>query len=306
MDQKNFRRIKIWNMKQAKEIKKIAIVGAGTMGRGILIEAVSKGFQIVLIDKTRELAEFGCQTALADILSLEKKGKKKTNLPPSVLKERFSQVILISFPNFKKNLVESVDFVIEAVPEDLNLKLRIFKKMDIIFPPKTILASNTSSIPITKLAEATQRPEKVIGLHFMNPVPLIGLVEIIKGQKTSEETYQKTIFLAQRLGKNFITSRDSAGFIVNRLLFSLISQAFKVWEEGVASPEDIDKAMKFACNHPTGPLALADLIGLDVCLAILGVLKDYHGEIFSPPTILKRLVKEGKLGRKSKQGVYSY
>lgn len=289
---------------RVEEIKTIVVLGAGQMGQGIVTELILQNFQIVLVDKSEELAAKGRDMALANILALDAKGKRRANLISEVLKERFADVCLATLDNL--TALAKADFVIEAATENEQLKLALFHAMDKICPPQVILASNTSTIPIGRLAAATNRPEKVIGMHFMNPVPLMQLVEIIKTPVTSEETYEVTMALAKKLGKTCVTARDRAGFIVNRVLFGLIPQAFKLWEEGTAAPEDIDLAMKLGCNHPMGPLALTDLIGLDTCLSILDVLRECYGEIYTPPENLKKLVAEGKLGRKSGKGVYSY
>lgn len=204
--------------------------------------------------------------------------------------------------------LSEADFVVEAIVEDAAIKEKLFRELDRITPPETILATNTSSIPITQLAQATSRPDKVIGMHFMNPVPVMKLVEVIKGEHTTEETYDKTVQLAEAMQKTTVLCKlDKAGFIANRLLMPYINEAILAFSEGLATAEDIDTTMKLGCNMPMGPLTLADFIGLDTCLAILNVLHNgLKNDKYKPCELLEKMVAEGKLGKKSGQGFFDY
>ena len=281
------------------EIQHIGVIGAGQMGNGIAQVAACAGFQVSMIDIKQEYLD----RAMNNI---------QKSLEKLVSKDRLSQsesLNAISRINFSTSMedVSDADLVIEAVPEILELKNSIFSKLDNTCKSSTILASNTSSISIDKIAKSTKRPELVIGMHFMNPVPLMKLVEIINGSKTSSEVNDLVVSAATKMGKIALSCNDSPGFVSNRILCPMLNEAILTLEEGVAKPEAIDGIMKLGMNHPIGPLALADLIGLDTLLHILGVLYDGFGdEKYKPAQLLVEMVGNGHLGRKSGQGFYDY
>jgi 3-hydroxybutyryl-CoA dehydrogenase len=281
------------------DVKRIGVVGAGQMGRGITQVSLQAGYEVVLVDVNMALVEAGVERMTRDLDRLVEKGR----LPAE---ERDAALGLLTKAETVADLADC-DMVIEAATENIELKLGLFQELDRAMREDAILASNTSSIPLSRLAGATERPEQVIGMHFMNPVPLMKLVEIILALQTSDETYQVTQELASALGKTSITSKDMPGFIVNRMLLPLINEACFALQEGQGSVEDIDTGAKLGLNHPMGPLELADLIGLDTCLSIAEVLqREFGDDKYRPATILRNYVAAGWLGRKSGRGFYDY
>lgn len=278
-------------------ITSIGVVGAGQMGSGIAQVSACAGYQCIVSDLNDQALDLGQKNVLASLKKLEAKGLLKEDADK--IASRISWCGNISRLN-------ACDLVIEAVVENEQVKNGVLKALDETLKKDAIIASNTSSISITRLALATNRPEQVIGMHFMNPVPLMSLVEIIRGAKTSEKTVESIQTVVQRMGKIAATANDFPGFIANRILMPMINEAFFALFEGVASAKDIDLTMKHGCNMPMGPLALADLIGLDTCLAILEVMKEGLGDKYSPCPLLKEYVLAKRLGRKTKLGVYEY
>jgi 3-hydroxybutyryl-CoA dehydrogenase len=280
------------------EIKTIGIIGAGQMGSGIGEVAALGGYHIWLNDISDKYIQAGLDRVAKNLKRQVDKGKLSAG-DAQAAQERLHKAASLAD-------LKPVDFVIEAATEREDLKLDLFAKVDREVGPQTILASNTSSIPITRIAAVTGRPDRVIGMHFMNPVPVMSLVEIIRGLPTSEETTQATVGLAEHLGKTVAFSRDFPGFIVNRILLPMLNEAMYALMEGVGSPDDIDTAMKLGTNQPMGPLALADLIGLDTCLAIMDVLHNGHGDKYRPCPLLRQYVDAGWLGRKTRRGFFHY
>jgi 3-hydroxybutyryl-CoA dehydrogenase len=280
-------------------MKNIVVIGGGTMGNGIAHTAAASGFDVSLVDVTESILERAISTITANLQRGVDKGKMTAE-------ERDAIVGRIR-PVTDMQQIAGADIVIEAIIEKLEAKTELFSKLDSITRPECILASNTSSISITKIAAATKRPEKVIGMHFMNPVPVMTLVEVIRGIATSDETWQQVEDLSRRMGKTPIEVNDYPGFISNRVLMPMINEAIFTLYEGVATRESIDGVMKLGMNHPMGPLTLADFIGLDVCLAILRVLEQGFGDPkYRPCPLLVKMVDAGWLGRKSGRGFYDY
>ncbi|MCL4820353.1 MAG: 3-hydroxybutyryl-CoA dehydrogenase [Vicinamibacteria bacterium] len=277
----------------------VAVLGGGTMGNGIAQVFAQNGHDVVLRDLSADILDRAKANIAKSLGKLAEKGKLSAE-------ERDASLGRIRFDT-DLAACSRAGLVVEAVVENLEIKLGIFRDLDGLTPPDTILASNTSSISITKLAAATKRPDKVIGMHFMNPVPLMTLVEVIRGQATSDATTQAVFELSRALGKTPVEVNDYPGFVSNRVLMPMINEAIYCVYEGVATPESIDQVMKLGMNHPMGPLTLADFIGLDVCLAILNVLHDGLGDPkYRPCPLLKRMVDAGWLGRKSGRGFYKY
>ena len=280
-------------------IQKIAVLGAGQMGNGITQVAACAGFDVTMLDIKQEYVDRGISSIEKSLAKLVAK-ERMTQQDADAARARISSGI-------DRSVCSDCDLVIEAVPEILSLKIEIFKELDQICKPDCILASNTSSISITEIAAATNRPDKVIGMHFMNPVPIMKLVEIINGKDTSEETNTAVIEASEQMGKTALSCNDSPGFVSNRILCPMLNEAILTFQEGVAQPEAIDGIMKLGMNHPIGPLALSDLIGLDTLLHIMNVLHEGMGDDkYAPAPLLIQMVEEGKLGRKTGQGFYSY
>ncbi|MFO0554949.1 MAG: 3-hydroxyacyl-CoA dehydrogenase NAD-binding domain-containing protein [Polyangiaceae bacterium] len=290
---------------EAKNIRRIAVAGAGQMGRGIAQVAASVGIEVTLSDVSVEVAQKAKENIGAILARLVEKGKLAEADRTAALSHIHPAGPVTDAATVE--LLKSCDLAVEAVTERLDTKLAILKAIDAALPAGAILASNTSSISITKLAAATGRPDRVIGLHFMNPVPLMKLVEIVKGVQTSVDTYAETRALAERMGKTVITSNDAPGFMVNRILIPLLCEAGFALQEGVGSAEDIDTGARLGLNHPMGPLELADLIGLDTVLSIAEVLHTELGDSkYRAPTVLRNLVAAGWLGKKTGRGFYNY
>jgi 3-hydroxybutyryl-CoA dehydrogenase len=277
----------------------IGVIGAGTMGNGIAHVFARSGYSVVLVDASQQALDRG----LATISKNLDREVAKNKLSMSDKSAAFSRIL----PSTEIAAAREAHFIIEAVIESFEVKLKVLKELDAIAKPDVILASNTSSISITRMASGTLRPDRVIGMHFMNPVPVMALVEVVRGLATSNETCQKTLELVQSLGKTPVEVQDYPGFVSNRVLMPMVNEAVYCVMEGVGSPEAVDSIMKLGMNHPIGPLALADLIGLDVCLNILEVLQSGLGDPkYRPCPLLRRMVDAGQLGRKSGQGFYQY
>ncbi len=280
-------------------MKKVFVLGAGTMGSGIAQTFAQKGFEVILRDIKDEFVDKGLAGINKGLSRLVDKGKMTAEDKDAIL-SRISGTTDMA-------LAADCDLVIEAAVENMRIKKEIFAELDKLCKEETILASNTSSLSITEVASATMRPDKVIGMHFFNPAPVMKLVEIIKGMATSQETFDKVKEMSLAIGKDPVEVAEAPGFVVNRILIPMINEAFGILAEGIACAEDIDKAMMLGANHPMGPLALGDLVGLDVCLAIMDVLYTETGDTkYRAHSLMRKYVRAGWLGRKTKKGVYDY
>jgi 3-hydroxybutyryl-CoA dehydrogenase len=284
---------------EVSDIRKIGILGAGQMGGGIAQVASQAGYEVRLADASLELAKKGLAKIESVLQKQVDKGKMSADMKDGIVR----RITAIGGPGE----FTDCDLVIEAATENVDLKLKLFRQCDEAMKPEAYLASNTSSISLTRLAGVTKRPERVAGMHFMNPPPLMKLVEIVRAVQTSNETYELIKAVAQKMGKTVITSKDVPGFLVNRMLIPMIGEACFALQEGLGTPEDIDTGAKLGLNHPMGPFELADLIGLDTCLFILEVLhRDLGDDKYRAPTLLRNLVAAGWYGRKTGRGFYTY
>ncbi|HET9982072.1 MAG TPA: 3-hydroxyacyl-CoA dehydrogenase family protein [Longimicrobiales bacterium] len=284
----------------SERIDRVAVLGAGTMGHGIAQVAAQAGFEVVLADASEEALERGLESIRRNLDEGVARGKVTDE-------QRAETLARLSTARSVGDAVRGADLVVEAVPERFDLKVQVFEEVEADAPPEAILATNTSSLSVTDLQSALGRPERVVGLHFFNPVHIMKLVEVVRGKRSDERVVAAAVAFARRLGKDPIVVNDAPGFASSRLGVALGLEAMRMLEEGVASAEDIDKAMELGYRHPMGPLKLTDLVGLDVRLSIAEYLHERLGaEQFRPPAILRRLVTEGKLGKKSGQGFYNW
>ena len=283
----------------SNSIQTVGIIGSGTMGNGIAQACATSGLNVIMVDISDAAVQKGLATVAGSLDRLIKKDKMTAADKDAAMARIQGST---SYDDLK-----GAQLVIEAATENLELKIKILRQLDGLLPPETLVATNTSSIGITQLAAVTQRADRFIGMHFFNPVPMMALVEIIRGLQTSDSTHAAVHALALALGKTPITVKNAPGFVVNRILVPMINEAFFVLAEGLASAEDIDAGMKLGCNHPIGPLALADLVGLDVCLAVMNVyFNEFNDSKYRPCPLLKEMVAAGYLGRKTGRGVYTY
>jgi 3-hydroxybutyryl-CoA dehydrogenase len=280
------------------EIKLIGVVGAGQMGSGIAEAALTSGFHVLIRDVTMEAVQKGRLRIIADFDKRVQKGKMTADEKEAMLQKLSTTIKMEDFKN--------CDFVIEAAVENVPLKWEVFRKLDEVTPKEAILASNTSSISITRIASATQRPDRVIGMHFFNPVPVMKLIEIIRGLATSDETFRITRELSLNLGKTPLEANDFPGFISSRLIFSFMNEGIYALYEGLGKAEDIDAIMKMGANHPMGPLELSDFVGLDTVLSVMSVLQEAFGDKYRPCPLLVKYVEAGYLGVKTGRGFYQY
>lgn len=281
------------------DVTRIGVIGAGTMGNGIAQVCATAGLQVTMIDVSDAAVQRGVATLSGSLDRLVKKGA----LTAAQREAAISRVT----GSTDRGALRGAELIIEAATEDLGLKLRILKQLEEVASPEALLATNTSSISITQLAATVRRPERFIGMHFFNPVPLMALVELIRGLQTSDETHARALAFAKGIGKTPITVKNGPGFAVNRILCPMINEAIFALQEGMATAEDIDTGMKLGCNHPIGPLALADMVGLDTLLAVMQVFYEgFNDPKYRPAPLLKELVAAGRLGRKSKRGFYVY
>ncbi len=280
-------------------MKKICVLGAGTMGAGIAQAFAAKGYEVIVRDIKDEFVQKGLGMIEKNIRKLATKGK--------ITEEAAEEILSRVSGTTELSLLDDVDLIIEAAVENMEIKKQIFKELDEVCKPEAILATNTSSLSITEIATATKRVDKVIGLHFFNPAPVMKLVEIIKGMGTSQETYDAMHELVLNIAKEPVQVEEAPGFVVNRILVPMINEAVCIYAEGIASAADIDKAMMLGANHPMGPLALGDLIGLDVCLAIMDVLYKETGDTkYRAHSLMRKYVRSGHLGRKTGKGFFDY
>ena len=281
------------------KISNIGIVGAGTMGSGISQVAALTGYDIVMQDVSEEATNRGLATIDKSLQRLVDREKITTDAKDTAIRKIRTTTEL--------SALADCDLVIEAATENMTLKLGLFQEIDKVARPETIIASNTSSLSLTKLASVSNRPDKVIGMHFFNPVPMMALVEIIRALQTSDDTFTRVDELTRELGKTPVSVKDSPGFVVNRMLVPMINEAVFILYEGIATAVEIDAAMKLGAGHPMGPLALADMIGIDVCLYVMNILLEEFGDSkFRPSPLLKQMVDAGYLGRKSGKGFFDY
>ena len=285
---------------RADDVKRIAVIGAGTMGAGIAQACAAAGFQVTMRDIEQRFVDGGFRRIKEPLQKRVEKGKMAQAEVDGILSKIRGVVPL-------KEAVIGAQVVIEAVFEKMDVKRELYAELEKLCPPEVVFASNTSSLSITEMANATKRPDRVVGMHFFNPAPVMKLVEVIRGAETSDDTMRLVKDLCTKLGKEAVEVRESPGFVVNRLLVPMMNEAFNLLQEGVASPEDIDKAMKLGTNMPMGPFELADYTGLDIGLDVMEVLHRETGDPkFRPSPLLRKYVRAGRLGRKTGRGVYEY